>query len=120
MSLLASPSLTSRTTSRRVGVREAQPGKGGPTQGDVLLGNANVELFLNVAATSVAAAILGLALSALARSNEQIMPLLVVLIISQLVFRGGMIPVAHRLVPDQLSRFTPAGGTLPRRPRRWT
>jgi hypothetical protein len=66
MSLLASPSLTSRTTSRQVGVSEAQPGKGGPTQGDVLLGNANVELFLNVAATSVAAAILGLALSALA------------------------------------------------------
>ena len=83
-------------------------GKGGPTQGDVVVGNASVELFLNVAGTSVAAAILGLALSALARSNEQIMPMLVVLVISQLVFCGGMIPVAHRLVLDQLSWFTPA------------
>jgi ABC-type multidrug transport system ATPase subunit len=83
-------------------------GKGGPTQGDVVVGNASVGLFLNVAGTSVAAAILGLALSALARSNEQIMPMLVVLVISQLVFCGGMIPVAHRLVVDQLSWFTPA------------
>ena len=83
-------------------------GKGGPTQGDVVVGNASVELFLSVAGTSVAATVLGLALSALARSNEQIMPMLVVLVISQLVFCGGMIPVAHRLVLDQLSWFTPA------------
>ena len=83
-------------------------GKGGPTQGDVVVGNARVELFLNAAATCVAAAMLGLVLSSLARSNEQIMPLLVVLVISQLVFGGGMIPVAHRLLLDQLSWFTPA------------
>ena len=50
----------------------------------------------------------GLALSALARSTEQIMPLLVVAIMSQLVFSGGMIPVTGRLVLDQLSWFTPA------------
>ena len=83
-------------------------GKGGPTQGDVVVGNASVGLFVSVAGTSVAGAILGLALSALARSNEQIMPMLVVLVISQLVFCGGMIPVAHRLPVDQLSWFTPA------------
>jgi ABC transport system ATP-binding/permease protein len=83
-------------------------GKGSPTQGDVVVGNASVGLFLSVAGTSVAGAILGLALSALARSNEQIMPMLVVLVISQLVFCGGMIPVAQRLVVDQLSWFTPA------------
>src|ERR1700722_11411584 len=52
----------------------------------------------------------GLVLSSLARSNEQIMPFLVVLVISQLVFGGGMIPVAHRLLLDQLSWFTPARG----------
>jgi ABC transport system ATP-binding/permease protein len=83
-------------------------GKGGPTQGDLLLGNPTVELFLTVAGTSITGAILGLALSALARSNDQIMPMLVVLVISQLVFCGGMIPVAHRLPLDQLSWFTPA------------
>jgi hypothetical protein len=56
----------------------------------------------------VASAILGLALSALARSNEQIMPMLVVSVMSRLVFSGGMIPVTERLVLDQLSGATPA------------
>ena len=36
------------------------------------------------------------------------MPLLVVAIMSQLVFSGGMIPVTGRLVLDQMSWFTPA------------
>ena len=39
-----------------------------------------------------------LALSALAESDEQIMPRLVVAIMSQLGFCGGMIPVTGRLV----------------------
>ena len=56
----------------------------------------------------VAAATVGLALSALAKSNEQIMPLLVVAIMSQLVFSGGMIPVTGRVVLDQMSWVTPA------------
>ena len=60
------------------------------------------------ATTASAAAMVGLALSALAKSNEQIMPLLVVAIMSQLVFSGGMIPVTGRMVLDQLSWFTPA------------
>ncbi|MEI7543982.1 MAG: ATP-binding cassette domain-containing protein [Mycobacteriaceae bacterium] len=83
-------------------------GKGGPTQGATVLGSATLELFVSMAATTVAAAMVGLALSALARSNEQIMPLLVVAIMSQLVFSGGMIPVTNRLVLDQMSWFTPA------------
>ena len=86
-------------------------GKGGPTQGDLVVGNAAVGLFVTVAGTSVTGAILGLALSALARSNEQIMPMLVVLVISQLVFCGGMIPVAHRLAarPAVLVHTGPMG-----------
>jgi ABC-type multidrug transport system ATPase subunit len=83
-------------------------GKGGPTQGATVLGNATLELFVSMAATTVAAAMVGLALSALAKSNEQIMPLLVVAIMSQLVFSGGMIPVTNRLVLDQMSWVTPA------------
>ena len=83
-------------------------GKGAPTQGAVALGNPSLELFVTIAATCVASANLGLLLSALAKSNEQIMPLLVVAIMSQLVFSGGMIPVTDRLVLDQLSWLTPA------------
>ena len=40
--------------------------------------------------------------------TQQTMPLLVVAIMSQLVFSGGMIPVTDRLVLDQLSWLTPA------------
>lgn len=83
-------------------------GKGGPARDAVLFGNVNFELFLGVAGTCVASAILGLALSAFAQSNEQIMPMLVVSIMSQLVLSSGMIPVGGRTGLDQLSWLTPA------------
>ncbi|OBA62698.1 ABC transporter ATP-binding protein [Mycobacterium sp. 1100029.7] len=83
-------------------------GKGGPTQGAAALGKAPVELFVDVAATTVASAMLGLLLSSLAKSNDQIMPLLVVAVMSQLVFSGGMIPVTGRAGLDQMSWATPA------------
>jgi ABC-type multidrug transport system ATPase subunit len=82
-------------------------GKDAVTSGSVI-GNPSIELFVDIAATTIAAAMVGLALSALARSNEQIMPLLVVAIMSQLVFSGGMIPVTGRAVLDQMSWVTPA------------
>src|ERR1700710_1902052 len=85
---------------------------GAPTPGAHLFGSgstaAGLDLFVGMATTTVAAAMVGLALSALAKSNEQIMPLLVVAIMSQLVFSGGMIPVTGRVVLDQLSWVTPA------------
>jgi ABC transport system ATP-binding/permease protein len=83
-------------------------GKGGPTQGAVALGVPNLELFVDVAMTTVASAMLGLVLSSIAKSNEQIMPLLVVAVMSQLVFSGGMIPVTDRVGLDQMSWATPA------------
>ena len=86
-------------------------GKGwGPDAVDrgAFLGGRNLELFIDISMTCVASALVGLALSALARSAEQIMPLLVVTVMSQLVFSGGMIPVTDRIVLDQLSWITPA------------
>jgi ABC transport system ATP-binding/permease protein len=83
-------------------------GKGGPTQGAAALGKPGLELFADIAATCVASAMLGLALSAIAKSNDQIMPLLVVAVMSQLVFSGGMIPVTARIGLDQMSWATPA------------
>ena len=83
-------------------------GWGKPLSGAVLLGDARFELFVTVAATCVASALLGMALSALAQSQDQIMPMLVVSIMSQLVFSGGMIWVTDRIFLDQLSWVTPA------------
>jgi ABC transport system ATP-binding/permease protein len=83
-------------------------GWGKPLSGAVLLGDVRFELFVTVAATCVASALLGMALSALAQSQDQIMPMLVVSIMSQLVFSGGMIWVTDRMFLDQLSWATPA------------
>jgi ABC transport system ATP-binding/permease protein len=82
-------------------------GPGAVTSGAVIPPR-TLELYVDVAACCVAAAMTGLALSALAKSNEQIMPLLVIAIMSQLVFQGGMIPVTGRIGLDQLSWVTPA------------
>ena len=82
-------------------------GKGAPTRGALVLGNATFELFATVAATCVASAILGLAISSLVRSSEQIMPLFVVSVMAQLVLCGGMVPVTGRLGLDQLSFAMP-------------
>jgi ABC transport system ATP-binding/permease protein len=93
-----------------IAVTIAIVGKGwgpGSVETGVLLPR-SFELYVDVAACTVAAAMVGLALSALAKSNEQIMPLLVVAIMSQLVFSGGMIPVTGRAVLDQMSWVTPA------------
>ncbi len=83
-------------------------GKGAPKQPALLLGNASLELFVTVAATCVASAILGMVLSSIARSNEQIMPLLVVSLMLQLVLAGGLIPVTGRIFLDQLSWLMPS------------
>ncbi|OBF15812.1 ABC transporter ATP-binding protein [Mycobacterium kubicae] len=82
-------------------------GKGAPKQQALLLGDPSFELFVGVAATCVASAILGMLLSSVARSNEQIMPLLVVSLMLQLVLSGGMVPVTNRLVLDQMSWVVP-------------
>jgi ABC-type multidrug transport system ATPase subunit len=87
-------------------------GVGTPKNGGLILGSsetaATIELFVGMAAATVCAATVGFALSALAKSNEQIMPLLVVAIMSQLVFSGGLIPVTGRIPLDQMSWVTPA------------
>jgi ABC-type multidrug transport system ATPase subunit/pSer/pThr/pTyr-binding forkhead associated (FHA) protein len=78
-------------------------GKGGPTQGPVLFGNSILELYLTLAATAVVSAIAGLALSSLAKSPEQVLPMVVVVIMMSMVFCNGLIQVNSRLVLDQLS-----------------
>jgi hypothetical protein len=83
-------------------------GKGAPTAHPPFFGNSTFSLFVTVAGTCIASATLGLVLSAVATSNEQIMQLLAVSIISQLVLAGGMIPVTGRAGLNQLSWLTPA------------
>ncbi len=83
-------------------IGKKQPGSG------VLIPSGDVELYIDIAATAVCCVVLGLALSSMARSSEQVMPLLVVAIMVQLVMAGGMIPVTGRMVLEQLSWLFPS------------
>ena len=86
-------------------------GKGAPAHGGVLLGHTAfggvVELYLGLALTAITSAMVGLVLSSLARSTEQVLPMLVVSIMVSMVLAGGLIPVTGRLVLDQLSWLVP-------------
>ena len=87
-------------------------GKGAPARGGALLGdgvaNGVLELYLGLALTAITSAMVGLALSSLARSTEQVLPMLVVTIMVSMVLAGGLIPVTGRLVLDQMAWFVPA------------
>jgi ABC-type multidrug transport system ATPase subunit len=83
-------------------------GKGAPTRGAVAVGNPLLELYLTLAATAAVAAVTGLALSAAAKSQDQILPMLVISVMLSIVFCGGMIPVTGRTGLDQLSWAIPA------------
>ncbi|HEX7823886.1 MAG TPA: ATP-binding cassette domain-containing protein, partial [Mycobacterium sp.] len=72
------------------------------------LGLPTFELFVDVAATCVAAMILGLAVSAAAKSSEQVIILLAATLVTQLVLAGGFIPVTNRPLLEVISMFTPA------------
>lgn len=82
-------------------------GKGAPTQGALLLGSPTLDLYVSLTAAAIVSAILGLLLSSVARSSEQILPMLVVVIMLSIVFSGGMIPVTGRVGLDQASWFLP-------------
>lgn len=82
-------------------------GKKGPGPG-ALIPSGSLELVIDIALTACCSVMVGLLLSALARSSEQVMPLLVVTIMTQFVMCGGLIPVTGTAGLDQLSWLFPA------------
>lgn len=82
-------------------------GKTAPA-GAAALGSPLAELVVGVAASGLVAAILGLAISALARTADQVMPLLAVALTAQLVLAGGFIPVTGRPALSAIASVTPA------------
>ena len=81
-------------------------GKPGPS-GAVVFGSPVFELFVGVAATCVVAVVLGLAVSALARTGDQVIVLLAMTLMAQLVLAGGFIPVTDRPLMEVLAWLTP-------------
>ncbi|MEE6139816.1 ATP-binding cassette domain-containing protein [Mycobacterium sp. 050128] len=80
-------------------------GKPGPS-GAAALASPMLELFVGVAATCVAAMIAGLAISAFARTSDQVIVLLAMTLMAQLVLAGGFIPVTGRPLFETLAWFT--------------
>ncbi|MEU4598247.1 FHA domain-containing protein [Nocardia sp. GTS18] len=82
-------------------------GKNPPGAGS-LIPNGSIELYIDIAMTAVCCVVFGLLMSSLAKSNEQVMPMLVVMIMVQLVMAGGLIPVTDRVGLEQVSYLFPA------------
>ncbi|MFM1726216.1 ATP-binding cassette domain-containing protein [Rhodococcus sp. PAM 2766] len=82
-------------------------GKGFPAHGSVLP-SGSIELIVDIAATTCCCVVLGLALSSVARSSEQVLPMLVVTIMAQLVMCGGLITITGRAVLEQVAWLFPS------------
>lgn len=82
-------------------------GKRAPSQA-AALASPMLELFVDVAATAAAAAVLGLAISAISRNSNQYIPLLAIACVAQLVFAGSLVPITGRPALEVIAAFTPA------------
>ena len=95
-------------------------GKHAPS-GAAALGSPTLELLVDIAATCVAAAIVGLSVSALAQTSNQILPLMVVTLMAQLVLAAGQIDPLRTAKPTTAKAAPlttpPKKPTTPRRRR---
>lgn len=81
-------------------------GADGPREPLLLPGK--LEVAVAIAACACASATAGLAISAWSKSADQTMPALVGFVMAQLVLSGGLIPVAGRVVLEQVALLSPS------------
>lgn len=82
--------------------------KGRPVHGAVVLHNPTAELYVGVAATTIVSAIIGLALSTLGRSQREVLPLAVPVVLASALFSGGLVTLVGTWGFDQISWLVPA------------
>jgi len=83
-------------------------GKGQPASTGTVVRNSGLELLASLTATAIVSCILGLVISAMARSQEQVLPVFVMTMMISIVFCGGLIPVTGRLILEPASWLVPA------------
>jgi ABC transport system ATP-binding/permease protein len=83
-------------------------GKAGPIRSGVVFGEPWVELVFSLAVSGIVATLFGLAISSAVRSQDQLLPVLVVSTMAQLVFSGGLISISGRVGLEQFSWLWPA------------
>ncbi len=79
-----------------------------PPADPIMLGSPTVELIIVCWFTSFCAVSLGLLISSIVKTSEQVMPLLVISVMAQLVLCGGLFPLTGRPVLEQLSWLSPS------------
>jgi ABC-type multidrug transport system ATPase subunit len=79
-----------------------------PTHGLVVSGTAVPELIVATVLLGVVSMMLGLVVSAVVRTTEKTMPLLVLIAIVQVVFCGALFPLFHNLGMEQLAWLSPS------------
>ena len=79
-----------------------------PASGALFTHAAWLEMIVTVAALAVASAMLGLVLSALVDNADKTLPPLVVLVMANLVFTGGLLALADKVGLNQISWLFPA------------
>ena len=75
---------------------------------DDKLGNLRYQLTIGVALTISIGILIGLVLSALVSSQNQVMPVLIVVLMVQMVLNGGLIPLLDSDALNLLSKTVPA------------
>ncbi len=74
----------------------------------LVFGSTIPEIAVAVVALTIASAMLGLVISAWVGNADKAMPMLVLIIMVQLVFSGGLVPLAGRVGLEQVSYVVPA------------
>jgi ABC-type multidrug transport system ATPase subunit len=74
----------------------------------LVLGSSLLEIAVAVIVLTIASAMLGLVISAWVSNADKAMPMLVLMIMVQLVFSGGLVPLAGRPGLEQVSFVVPA------------
>jgi ABC transport system ATP-binding/permease protein len=83
-------------------------GKPAPTAGALIKGAPLLELVLAMALLAIASMALGLLISALVNSSETTLVLLFVSVMAQVVFSGGVFPIAGRAGLSQVAWLSPS------------
>ena len=83
-------------------------GKAGPSRSGVMFADPWVEMVAALALSGIVATLFGLAISSAVRSQEQLLPVLVVSTMAQIVFSGGLIAISGRVGLEQFSWLWPA------------
>ena len=79
-----------------------------PAHGLLISGSAVPELMLAAVLLGVTSMLLGLVVSAVVRTTEKTMPLLVLITIVEVVFCGSLFPLFHSLALEQLAWLSPS------------